>query len=91
MTTGLPIFDGATSYHRVSKSRARYLWQTGQDVYIIAHKMRPGFPFSLGMTMGLSDEHKERGFDTLCQDFEYYNCTYETGYYPAFYRMEPAK
>lgn len=86
------IDDGATRYTRISKRRARKLHANGQGIYIIAHKMRPGFPFSLGMLVPsverISEEVTPTSFDDCVRNFEWYNANcYETGYYSAFYTM----
>ncbi len=83
------INDGATSYTRISKSDARKMFNANQSFYIIAHKMRPGFPFSMGMTIDPAHIKAERSltptYPTLC----WYNAaSYETGYYAAFYTMK---
>ena len=83
------IQDGATTYTRISKSDARKMFRAGEVFYIIAHKMRPGFPFSMGMTIDPKPylkEHAERAlsasavysgsgyaFDTMLANFCFYN------------------
>lgn len=91
------IRDGATTYTRVSKREARKLWDENKPFYIIAHKMRPGFPFSMGMTIDPAHVKAERNFtptyptpesqfDATVTEFCYYNANcHETGTYPAFY------
>jgi hypothetical protein len=92
------IRDGATTYQRISKQAARRRFHNGENFYIIACKMRPGYPFSMGMWVDpiyryneycsqywLSNHTKDDAFEQLCRDFASYNCNYECGYYPAFY------
>src|SRR5665213_4368129 len=92
------ITDGSSRYTRISKVQARKLFESGKEsFYIIAHKMRPGFPFSMGMTIDCAHyatENAERakydlkpeGFDSMVANFCYYNANcHETGLYPAFY------
>ena len=93
------ITDGATRYTRVSKQTARKLFDAGTPFYIIAHKMRPGFPFSLGMTIDPKHIKSERSFsptyptlesffDATVTEFCWYNANcHETGTYAAFYTM----
>jgi hypothetical protein len=46
----------------------------GKPFYIIAHKMRPGFPFSLGMTTDPKRYQDEgQSFDAMVRNFEFYN------------------
>jgi hypothetical protein len=97
------ISDGATNYTRITKQAARKLFDAGKVFYIIAHKMRPGMPFSLGMTIDgahYAKENAERAkyelsqetFDTVVRDFCWYNANcHETGTYAAFYLMSERK
>lgn len=91
------FIDGASTYFRISKREAKKRWETGEPFYIIAHKMRPGFPFSLGMTIDPKHVKTERSltptyptleslFDATVTEFCYYNANCnETGTYVAFY------
>jgi hypothetical protein len=83
------IVDGNTRYSRISKSAARNLFDAGKPFYIIAVKMRPGFPFSMGMTIDSQDHLAESGtFDSAVNNFEFYNANcHETGTYSAFYEV----
>ncbi len=90
------ISDGHNTFTRISKAQARKRFLAGKPVYIIAAKMRPGYPFSMGMLAHPAEyiERVETGldsgcpFDNMARNFTWYNCTYETGYYPAFYVEE---
>ncbi len=93
------ITDSATKYTRISKFEARKMFNQGESFYIIAHKMRPGFPFSMGMTIDPNHVKAERSltptyptleslFDATLCEFCYYNANcHETGTYAAYYRM----
>jgi hypothetical protein len=90
------VDDEHNSFVRISKQAARKRFMSGEPVYIIAHKMRPGYPFSMGMN-AFPQEWLERAaegdnaFDKMVRSFTWYNCGhYEVGYYPAFY-IETAK
>ena len=73
-------------FKRINKRLARKLFASGKSFYIIAHKMRPGGPFHMGMTIHAANALKENwSFDQYINNFMYYNCSWETGYYPAFY------
>jgi len=97
------INDGSTTYTRITKREARKRWNSNQGFYIIAHKMRPGMPFSLGMTVDPAHHKAERSpsptwptpesfFDALVCEFCLYNANcHETGTYPAFYVAEEAR
>jgi hypothetical protein len=93
------ITDAATRYTRISKVAARKMFNANQPFYIIAHKMRPGFPFSMGMTIHPKRIKEERStsptyptveslFDATVTEFCWYNANcHETGTYAAFYAM----
>ena len=97
------ITDGASTYTRISKREARKRWNKGETFYIIAHKMRPGFPFSMGMTIDPNHIKTERSltptyptveslFDATVTEFCYYNANcHETGLYAAFYDVATHK
>ena len=80
------IYDKATSYTRITKSAARKMFNAGEPFYIIAHKMRPGFPFSMGMVVDGTHVRAERAttptyptpahfFDATVTEF----CWYQRG------------
>lgn len=85
------FIDSATRYERISKIAARKLFAEGKPFYIIAHKMRPGYPFSLGMTIDPKRYQEEsRTFEQLVTEFCWYNANcHETGTYAAFYLETP--
>jgi hypothetical protein len=73
-------------FTRINKRIARKLFEEGKPIYTIAHKLRPGYPFSMGLTIFPDEEKRNnRTFDAAVNNFIYYNCSHETGYYPAFY------
>jgi len=84
-------------FRRITKTAARKRFEQGLNFHIIAHKMRPGFPFQMGMDVFpqfianraiVSGESNQQTFDAMVNQFTYYNCSHETGYYPAFYIVE---
>ena len=84
--------DGATTYTRITKAQASAMFDFNEPFYIIAHKMRPGFPFSMGFNINPERYHDEsKSFTQMVLDFAFYNCSYETGYYAAFYKMTENK
>lgn len=94
------ITDGSSRYTRISKLEARKMFDKGESFYIIAHKMRPGFPFSMGMTVNNRQDkdgyqhgiNEPRGFDSMVANFCYYNANcHETGTYAAFYVVTERK
>lgn len=95
------IHSDQITYTRISKQAARRRFNEGKNVYVIARKMRPGRPFSMGCVLyGDMFEHEKDNwryadipmddrrnamFEHFLREFTWYNCSYETGYYPAFY------
>ena len=74
-----------TTYTRINKTRARNLVNKGSKVYAMPRLMRTGNGWQVPALIEL-DEFTS--FDTWVNRFEYYNCSYETGYYSAFYIKE---
>jgi hypothetical protein len=83
---------------KIRKTMAKKLYQTGKTIYIVPCKVCPDFkakwitPFELQYT----EEMKQRDieypaiafehiFESRINNFEYYNCNSELGYYTAFY------
>ena len=97
--TRYTVTDEATKYTRISKTEARKMFDADRTFYIIAHKMRPGMPFSLGMTIDPKHIKAERSltptyptlaslFNATVTEFCWYNANcHETGTYAAYYLM----
>lgn len=75
-------------YKRISKPKARRLFNDGADVYILPHKIMPGGlwyePFNMRESL---DDHR-KDFDEIGSRYTYYNCMAETGHYVSFYVKE---
>lgn len=65
----------------ITKAAARKLWAAGKPITLCPSKLRPGGPFASDMTVFPDD----RTFDQVDNEFTYYNCSWEAGYYPRFY------
>lgn len=78
---------------RVSKHTARALHAQGVEITIVAHKFMPyiggaGVAMRMPSAKRLADnsfEGHEYTFDDIVTSYVYHNCTWETGYYPAFW------
>lgn len=68
---------------KINKRIARKLYQEGKSFWIVACNMRP----ECGCLIGSAsfEQLADIPFDTMVNNFTYYNCTNETGRYPAFY------
>lgn len=76
---------------RVNKRVARRLFNEGKIITVFPCKANPRSPWWFGMEWDrnyLLSIGEDGDFDKLCNTFTYYNCNYETGYYPAFYVEE---
>lgn len=67
---------------RIAKPTARKLYNAGMDVRVLPCKMPPRSIWGVGITGNI---HSHGEFERFCNHFSYYNCTAETGKYPAFY------
>ena len=80
-------------YRRIDKRVARRLYENGRTIRLVACKMHPANLYGVGIaeiTLDL-DKIETYGrdrwddFDSVVNAFENYNCSYETGYYTAYY------
>ena len=79
-------------YKRITKTQAIKKWNNNETFFIDSCKMIPGN--SWGTTMMINAENMQErkdhfsSFDSFLNNFSYYNCDNERGYYPAFYVKE---
>lgn len=75
-----------TNYVRITKKQAERLYKTKQDFYMCPCKVNPESPWGLlCLICPGNDEYAEKAFETLLNEFSYYNRSNQLGYYPAFY------
>lgn len=68
---------------RINKTAARKLYNEKKEFWITACNMRPEYGILIG---SVSFEHLTNiRFDTMVNNFAYYNCDNERGRYPAYY------
>ena len=68
-------------FERVSKTTARRHYNNGESIILLPVKCYSDmFAFETK-----ENYNKVRTFENLVNEFEYYNCNYECGYYAAFY------
>ena len=77
-------------FRRVNKNEARNLAKAGQSIGVCACKLDPFNPFYNPCSWYHPEEEREaldgyKDFDKFVNAYEYYNCSYETGYYAAYY------
>lgn len=78
-------YDGNTRFERVSKAKARQLFDTGKPVVFCPINL---YPFGGFRPSCMIDNSKGewKNFDYAVSNFQWYNCTCnETGKYTAFY------
>lgn len=69
------------SLERVSKRTARWHYNNGEPIILLPVKCYTEmFAFETK-----ENYNKVKDFDQLVNEFEYYNCNHECGYYAAFY------
>lgn len=86
-------------FRRITKVRAKRLYEAGEVVYCIPHKLAPGGYWAPEIAVTKTDPARLDGntqyFVTNTQDFDrlverctFYNCNNRTGRYLAFYIKE---
>ena len=79
------------NYTRISKAAARKMYYNGEDIVLCACKMRPGAPWYpeaiINKNMDIAPFNE---FQKVVNNFEWYNCSTETGRYTAYYKIEKA-
>jgi len=85
------------NYTRISKVTARKAYNNGTIIYIVPCKVACNDsniwvkPFEMNIKRvtdeyaGYPDLIAQHSFDSRVNNFEFYNCNYELGYYTAFY------
>ena len=72
------------SIKRITKKEARNRYNKGQSMIVCCCKINPLNCLGI-VTMELYPWYDVKDFDSVVNEFEFYNCNYETGYYSAFY------
>ena len=77
-------------YSRISKARARKEFNAGNDVFIMPVKASPvNIWFSPYCANRFAWYTENRSFDSIVNEYEFYNCNYnELGKYAAFYVLD---
>lgn len=77
--------DGIGKITRISKQKARKLYEQGEYIRLYPCNLRPDNPYVCGDIININTGDEHIPFDKQVSWFEYYNCSLETGKYPAFY------
>lgn len=79
--------ENGTTYLRVSKARARRLYDIGTEICINPCNMSPESPW--GQPMPISNK-SDRAFDAVVTEYEVFTCANrKVGLYAAFYAPVP--
>lgn len=76
---------GPVCIKRVDKREARSRFYNGENIYVEPCKFTPA---SRWLTHPILNRLSGIYFDALVNDFEYYNCSNETGTYASFYIID---
>lgn len=72
---------------KIRKNTARKLFNSGKELLIMPCKCAPGAAWLMGFTI-CKNNFEYCDFDSLINEFEYYNCNSECGKYTAYYIKE---
>ena len=97
----IPINCKSNGYIRISKAKARKIYNNGGYIFMLPCKVSPAFnpwiiparfnksEFCTAANVGIDTVvPRNREFETVVNCYSYYNCNNELGKYPAFYVME---
>ena len=72
-------------YKRITKAEAFKEYKNGNTIYLIPVKLTPGGFWNPEIPI---KNDSPRKWESIINEFEFYNCDYERGYYTAFYIKE---
>lgn len=68
---------------RISKHEARKMFAQGATFFMVPVNLHPRHSIAIDARVASDFEHD---WDKLYNAFTYYNCNWDTGYYPAYYK-----
>ena len=75
---------------KITKAEAKKIFQSGKKITLNPSKMRLDGMWSMAVTTNKAEYEKsegsDKGFEELCNSFQYYNCSAETGKVIHFYK-----
>lgn len=78
-------------YTRVRKDVARRLFNEGRTIYLTPSNIAASDSNIWVKPYPISNQRSRKSFDDIVNEFEYYNCNYELGYYTNFWINEEEK
>ncbi len=76
------------NFVKISKSKARKLFTSGEIVRITPSKISPYNVWGYCCDVSFEKKEPDRTFDAIVNAFEYYNCTSETGKRASFWMQQ---
>lgn len=72
------------NWERVNKTTARKAYQNGKEIYLVPSNLFPfgGWGFGSEIT---AERMEEKAFNDVVREYEFYNCTNETGNFASYY------
>jgi hypothetical protein len=78
-----------SQFTRISKAEARKRYDEGETLIVCPNKIRPGYPFAMHSTIHSKEWlDSDYSFESMLNQWAYYNASYETGYYAHYYTEE---
>jgi len=81
------ILAYSNQYTRIRKDVARRLFKEGKTIYLTPSNVAAS-DSNMWIKPYAINNRSERDFDDIVNNFEYYNCCYELGYYTNFWINE---
>lgn len=80
--------DSGNKYSRIRKDVARKLFKEGKTIYLTPSNIAASDSNLWIKPYPINSNRQGRDFDSLVNQFEYYNCNWELGYYTNFWINE---
>lgn len=77
------LYGEQITIKQIQKRTAKKLFDAGEDIYIQTCNFRP---FDVWSSCAVINNKEDDAFSAIVNNFEYYNCNSETGYYTTFYK-----
>lgn len=85
------ILAYSNQYARIRKDVARRLFNEGRTIYLTPSNIAASDSNLWIKPYPISNQRNSKSFDNIVNEFEYYNCNRELGYYTNFWINEEEK
>lgn len=79
----ITVYGKQVQVKQVNKTVAKRLYNAGHEIYLLACNLNPHSAWNNIYTANVDIRGLQ--FDTMLNQFTYYNCGSQLGYYPRFY------